>query len=196
MYRYRHSETDTIFENGYLSVNRYAVPLPPVPDSVHSNQSPAADFSPPASFQDIRDACQRLKTSLQLTELEADDPEKKTRGQSTSPLWHDSRHLRLTASHFHQIVNMKQSTCPSSFLKQQLYSIGKCRTKSMQLELEREDATTQRYKLQEQLDGEERTITGAGFRVAEKGFLGASVDRIATDVSGWQIIVELKNPDN
>ena len=32
--------------------------------------------------------------------------------------------------------------------------------------------------------------------VAEKGFLGASFDRIATDVSGRHILVELKNPDN
>ena len=86
-----------MFEKGYFSVNRYAVSLPPVPDSVHSNQSPAADFSHPASLQDIRDACQRLKTSLQLTEQEADDLEKKTRGQSTSALWHESRRLRLTA---------------------------------------------------------------------------------------------------
>ena len=37
MYRYRHPETDNMFENGYFSVKRYAVPLPPVPDSVHSN---------------------------------------------------------------------------------------------------------------------------------------------------------------
>ena len=91
---------------------------------------------------------------------------------------------------------MRQSTWPSSFLKQQLYSIGKCQTKAMQLGLEREDAATQRYKLQKQLDGEELAIREAGFRVAEKGFLGASVDRIATDVSGRQILVELKNPDN
>ena len=73
-----------MFENGYVSVNRYGVPLPPVPDIIHSNQSFVADFSHPASLQDIRDACQRLKASLQLTEQEADDLEKKTRGQSTS----------------------------------------------------------------------------------------------------------------
>ena len=79
MYRRRHPETDNMFENGYFSVNRYAVPRPTVPDSVHSNQSPAADFSHPASLQDIRDACQRLKTSLQSTEQEADDLEKKTK---------------------------------------------------------------------------------------------------------------------
>ena len=64
MYRYTHPETDNMFKHGYFSVNRYAVPLPPVPDSVHSNQSPAADFSHPASLPDIRDAYQRLKTSL------------------------------------------------------------------------------------------------------------------------------------
>ena len=51
-------------------------------------------------------------------------------------------------------------------------------------------------KLQKQLDGEELTNREAGLRVAKKGFLGASVDRIATDVSGRQILVELKNPDN
>ena len=66
----------------------------------------------------------------------------------------------------------------------------------MKLGLEREDAAAQRYKLQKQLEGEELTIREAGFRVAEKGFLGASVDRIATDASGRQILVELKNPDN
>ena len=66
----------------------------------------------------------------------------------------------------------------------------------MQLGLERDDAATQRYTLQKQLDGEELTNREAVFRVAEKGFLGASVDCIATDVSGRQILVELKNPDN
>ena len=96
-----HPETDNMFKNGYFSVNRYAVPLPPVPYRVDSNQSPAANFSHPASLQDIRYACQRLKTSLQLTEQEAKDLEKKTRFQSTSALWNESRCLRLTASHFH-----------------------------------------------------------------------------------------------
>ena len=88
------------------------MPLPPVPDSAHRNQSTAVDFYHPTSLQYIRDACQLLKAYLQLTEQETDDQEKKPRGQSTPALWHESRRLLLRASHFHQIVNMRESTCP------------------------------------------------------------------------------------
>ena len=62
MYRHRHPETDNMFENGYFSVNRYFVPLPPVPDIVHSNQSPAADFRHPASLQDILSTIENIST--------------------------------------------------------------------------------------------------------------------------------------
>ena len=190
MYRYRHPETDKMFENGYFSVNRYAVPLHPVPDSVHSNQCPAA------SLQDIRDACQRLKPSLQLTEQEVDDLEKKTRGQSTSALWHESHIVAIDCIKCSPNCEYETVNMPFIISEQLLYFIGKCQTKAMQLGLEREDAATQRYKSQKHLDGEELTIKEAGFRVTEKGFLGLSVDRIVTDVRGRQNLVELKNPEN
>ena len=182
------------------------MPLTPVPDDVFctpmlqggkDEQADGTFSAYPVSLQDIRDACCQLKSSLQLTGQASDILEEKTRGQSASSLWHESRRLRLTASCFHQIINRRQTTYPSAFLRQQLYSTGRVQTKAMRLGLEREDGAAQRYKLQKQVEGEELTLSEAGLHVcADMGFLGASVDRIARDACGRMILVELKNPDN
>ena len=67
----------------------------------------------------------------------------------------------------------------------------------MKLGLEKKDGAAQRYRLQKQVEGEEITLSEAGLRVCtDRGFLGASVDRIAADACARKILVELKNPDN
>ena len=67
----------------------------------------------------------------------------------------------------------------------------------MKLGLEKKDGAAQRYRLHKQVEGEEITLSEAGLRVCtDRGFLGASVDRIAADACARKILVELKNPDN
>ena len=100
-------------------MNRYAVPLAPVLEDVpftpvlgeRSEQEVDIFSAHPVSIQDIRAACCHLQSSLQVTPEEADILEERTRGQSSSSLWHESCRLRLTVSCFHQIINMRQTTC-------------------------------------------------------------------------------------
>ena len=63
--------------------------------------------------------------------------------------------------------------------------------------MEREAGAAERYRLQQQIDGDPVIISEVGFRISvERGFLGASADRIAQDRDGRLVLVELKNPDN
>ena len=176
---------------------RYIHPLKPLPDPEETLVSTGNQVVHPVSLDDIKTACSNLKLSLQMSAQEADDLEQRTRDQSANKEWYESRRLRLTASVFHQVINMKRNTCPSTFLKQQLYTSGRHKTKAMKLGLEREDGAAQRYKMYRESQGDKITLSQAGFRVSStRGFLGASTDRIATDMTGSQVLVELKNPQN
>ena len=178
-------------------VLRYAEPLPPIPDADNQHDGDSS-FVHPATLEDIKAACNRVKASLQLSAEVADNLQMETRGQNASTSWHESRRLRLTASIFHRVINMRASTNPKNFLRDKLHPNSRFQTKAMKLGLEREDGAAQRYKLQRELEeGESLTLSEVGLRVsADKGFLGASTDRVAVDSCGVTCLVEIKNPNN
>ena len=152
---------------------------------------------PPMTAEEVRDGCARLKSSLCVDKEKRDYIEELSKDQTNSKHWHEARQHRLTASDFHKIKNIRKGTDPKTFLKQKLYTKSKIFTKTMKNGLEREGQAAERYRLQKAIDGDPVTLHNVGFHVSlEKGFLGATPDRIAVDRHGSNILVELKNPEN
>lgn len=142
----------------------------------------------PASMQEIKTCCSSLMEVLCMNETDRVLLEQRTVQQSQSQLWRDARQYRLTASVFHQIVKRRSTTNPKCLLERLLYK-RTVQTKDMEFGLKMESLAAKRYSRKTG-----KQLIEKGFVVdSDKGFLGASVDRVTAD--GLKI-VELKNPSS
>jgi len=73
------------------------------------------------SQDELVEQAEQLFQSITITNEQALILEEKTRGQSSSPEWHEQRHGRLTASVFHDVWARKDSTDPDNLVRRILY---------------------------------------------------------------------------
>lgn len=150
----------------------------------------------PPSLFDIKNACDRFKETLQVSDEDIIDIESKTLSQSKSALWHLVRSTRITASNFHAVIRRRSSTNPTCLLKKLLGYGSSVKKAAMKFGLDAESQATERYLM----DLENRTCNRCcakevGFRIhKEYPFLGASADRIVEDPVRGMVLIELKNP--
>jgi len=73
------------------------------------------------SQDELVEQAEQLFQSITITNEQALIIEEKTRGQSSSPEWHEQRHGQLTASVFHDVWARKDSTDPDNLVRRILY---------------------------------------------------------------------------
>ena len=79
--------------------------------SLQFNEKFMYSFNPPAPSADmVRNECESVKRKLFLTQDEAVDAEKNTRGQSADSPLHDNRNERITSSKCYRCTVLKVST--------------------------------------------------------------------------------------
>ena len=90
------------------------VNLPSIQPEIHVFNTPA----PSADM--VRNECESVKRKLFLTQDEAADAEKNTKGQSADSLWHDNRNQRITSSKCYRCAVLKDSTSPTKAIQEVL----------------------------------------------------------------------------
>lgn len=146
--------------------------------------SPIKACDSPMSLQGIKERCERIKKTLNVSSEEASKVESETREQSDSTLWYLHRKGRITASKSYRIAAMKNTTSPSKAIKECMYAQMKP-TKYMLEGLAKEPEIMELYIQTQTKSGHIGIqVTRSGFVISKAdGFLGASPDGLVNDPS-------------
>ncbi|KAH8037706.1 hypothetical protein HPB51_015751 [Rhipicephalus microplus] len=95
----------------------------------HAASNSAPHYGASCQKPDMSAAVLSANTERQLQDLQVDDSkrasiEEETRGQASSPEWHEQRRLRLTASNFYAVCTRKDSTPCDALVKRLLQPKG------------------------------------------------------------------------
>ena len=139
----------------------------------------------PPSVEDIKEKGKGIKRKLHFNENEIEIVEKRTRLQSKNCDWFLYRKGRITASKCKRVASLKPTTSPSKTLKELLMVNKVPQTYAMLQGLEEEDAIADSFidKMEEEGNHNFSFIRCGFFISKTHGFLGASPDRIAHDLT-------------
>lgn len=139
----------------------------------------------PVSAKELKEKFEKAKRNLMVDDLQRQDIEEQTRGQSNTELWHRHRQPRITATKCYRVAVQRESTSPTKIIKDILGYNKAYQSKSMEEGLKMEDQIINDYKLLKQSQGDEGiTVSKCGFFVSkEHGYLGASPDGLVHDPS-------------
>ena len=155
--------------------------------SVHTPDENAPVFSSgelPKIFEANKATAEDILQSLHLDNEERDQLERKTRTQSSNPLWFQARQNRITGSKCGRILEQKQKT--KALLQFVIYPKPMLHLpKAIHWGKDNEHKACQAYQKYMWNKGhEDLEVTQAGFIVhAMKGWLGASPDAWVVDPS-------------
>ena len=141
----------------------------------------AASYGPNAQRPDMTDAQLEVAKkdkldSLRVDKTRRDEIEKQTRGQNNSTKWKEERNDRLTASNFGKVCKMLQKTSRAKLVRDLLYK-DNYQSKGMLDGIHNESVAAAEYT-----EKTRKPVTECGLFVdLEKGYLGASPDRLLDD---------------
>ena len=137
----------------------------------------------PLTQQEMVKKIDDLKQELAVTEETARKIEVETRGQRTSPRWFEMRRLRLTASMFGQIKQLKTETAPDNLVLRILGVKRVSVTTAMQWGIDHEDLAIQLYTDYQHRQGHSGlyVCTTGLFVSSAYPFLGTSPDGAVYD---------------
>lgn len=156
----------------------------------HAASNSAPHYGPSCQKPDMSAAVLSANTERQLQDLQVDDSkrasiEEETRGQASSPEWHEQRRLRLTASNFYAVCTRKDSTPCDALVKRLLQPKG-FTTAATEHGKQHESVALQLYATEK-----ETVVQPCGLFIDLKhGFLAATPDGLV----GTDRIVEVKCP--
>ena len=130
---------EVVFECSQIEEASKDVNLPSIQPEIHvfNTLAPYADM--------VRNECESVKRKLFLTQDEAADVEKNTRGQSADSLWHDNRNQRITSSKCYRCAVLKNSTSPTKAIQEVLGYKEFPPTKEMKEGLSKEPEIIEEY---------------------------------------------------
>ncbi|KAI8498001.1 hypothetical protein Bbelb_239450 [Branchiostoma belcheri] len=144
---------------------------------------------PPQPFSDTYDiASEQFQqmihhkmTSMTISDQQRNDIEQKTRGQSTSSTWMETRKEKLTASNFGPAITCRVE--PSKKLHPMLYS--NFTTAATAFGNKNEEVAVEKYVKTKRASDPQTTCKEVGLLVSkDRPWLGASLDRLVTDSTG------------
>ena len=161
---------EVVFESSQSDEALKDISLPSIQPEVHV-------FNAPAPSAD--------KRKLFLTQDEAADVEKNTRGQSADSLWHDNRNQRITSSKCYTCAVLKDSTSPTKAIQEVLGYKEFPPTKEMKEGLSKEPKIIEKYLITMQERGHQGIeVKKSGLIVSvSHGFLASSPDGLVHDPS-------------
>ena len=170
---------EVVFECSQIEEASKDVNLPSIQPEIHVFNT----FAPSADM--VRNECESVKGKLFLSQDEAADVEKNTRGQSADSLWHDNRNQRITSSKCYRCAVLKNSISPTKAIQEVLGYKEFPPTKEMKEGLSKEPEIIEEYLITMKETGHKGIeVKKSGLVVSvSHGFLASSPDGLVHDPS-------------
>ncbi|KAI8518903.1 hypothetical protein Bbelb_021600 [Branchiostoma belcheri] len=147
---------------------------------IHEPPQPFSDTYDIASEQ-FQQMIHHRMTSMNISEEQRNTIEQKTRGQSTSSTWMETRKEKLTASNFGPAITCRVE--PSKKVHSMLYS--NFTTAATAFGNKNEEVAVEKYVKTKRASDPQTTCKEVGLLVSkDRPWLGASLDRLVTDSTG------------
>lgn len=146
--------------------------------------------------QELDAKCENVKQTMKVTQAEVDYLAESTIKQSSSPVWHEQRTGRVTASVAHNVLHTKPDNPALSIIKKICHpNSAPINTPAISWGREKESEAIKAYTDTITAMHSDCTVTRTGMKICvDKPFIGASPDAIISCKCHGTGVVEVKCP--